>query len=260
MTGRVTANAASPFARQLAMQGAPTLFGQPSRPSPPLPQRPSALGQMAPPTVPDMMASPFSAGADSRGFVAAQQALLAQATAASVDGRQGSVSSGKQQSSCNGASASPDTVNAAGEPMTQPPEDMHCKNGAASSVSGKTGRPVDTPTQEPMGINELAVLSKRPKRQPVQQHRLAEVMAALDAKGSSRPNSFTGSALSARDHSSPAPQANASLAGFPKAVSDGCEGSQIAMSTLMGGKAVSQSVPELTQQGSDSGIFASMLT
>ena len=276
-------NAASPFARQLAMQGAPTLFGQPSGPSLPLPQRPSALGQTPPPVVPDVMASPFAAGASSRGTLAAQQALLAQAATAPGGVGQDLLPSGTQQTDCSGASARQHRVAATARPAVQRPQGKLGKTqevalgnseddtrahsrqqgslvtGAGSGSSGKTGPPEDPPYQEPMGINELAVLSKRPKRMPVQQHRLAEVMAALDAKSSSRPNSFSSSVPSNQDHSSPAPQGNAAFTGFPKAASEGCEGSQITMSTLMGVRAVSQSVPELTEQGSISGTFTSCL-
>ncbi len=275
-------NAASPFARQLATQGAPTLFGQPSRPSLPLPQRPSALGQTALPVVPDVTASPFSAGADSRKFLAAKQALLAQAAAASGGVGQESLPSGAQQTDGNRASAKQHRVADTAGPVVQPSQGNQGKaqgvalgsskndtrayrqqqgspvSGAVSVVSGKTGQPADTPHQEPMGINELAVLSKRPKRKPIQQHRLAEVMAALDAKGSSRPNSFTSTTPSNWDHSSPASQGSAALAGFPKAVSEGCEGSQISMNMLMDVRPLSQSVPELTQQSSNSGMISRM--
>ena len=77
----------SPFARQLATQGTPTLFGQPGRPVAPMPHRPSAFGQATPPAMSGTMTSPFAAAANSKRAVAAQQALLSQAADAHADQR-----------------------------------------------------------------------------------------------------------------------------------------------------------------------------
>ena len=273
-------NAASPFARQLDKQGAPTLFGQPSRPDLPMPHRPSAVEQAAPPAVPETMASPFSAAAQPKGSLAAEQGVLAQATDAHVDVGLGPLPSGNQQSSRGVASLKEEKVNATAGLEMQPPQGKHGNNpemaldapenvdrpsthhhsslgaGAAFAARGKTGLKVEPPSEDPMGIAELAVCSERPKRMPVQPHRLAEVVAALDAKSSSRPSSFSTTAPSHQDQSSQAPERNAECAGFPKAVSEGGGGRQTTMSTLMGVGAVSQSVPELTHQAASSGMSA----
>ena len=268
-------SAASPFARQLAMQGTPTLFGQSGPPNLPMPRRPSALAQAPPPlTEPKGMASPFSA--DSRGSMTAQHGLLAQATDAQVDARRNTHSACSQQPSRDASKQKvqsiagptmPPTLGKHGDSLDtalHTPENKDRRSndsqdspgsGAASDVRSNTGTAPNEPCAEPMGIDELATLSKRPKRRPVQPHRLAEVMAALDAKGSSRPSSFS-SAPSAQGHSTLAAEGEAGFAGFPKAVSEGCEGSQITMGALMGVGAVSQSVPELSHQASRAGAVA----
>lgn len=277
-------SAASPFARQLAMQGAPTLFGQTSRPNRPLPQCPSALEQaLSPLTEPKAMASPFSAAAGSRGPMTAQQGLLAQATDARVDAGRRHNASESQLPSCNLAPISKQKVSNIAETMMQPTEGKHGNSmnmalhtpenkdrpttrdqdsrgsGAASDVRGKTGMVPDEPCAEPMGIDELASLCKRPRRRPLQPHRLAEVMAAIDAKGSSRLSSSSSTGPSAQDHSTLAAESDAGFAGFPKAVSESCEGSQITLGTLMGVAAVSQSVPELSLHAAKAGTFAPTL-
>ena len=274
-------NAASPFARQLERQGAPTLFGQPSRPILPMPQRPRALGDAASATVPEAMASPFSAAAHSMGSLAAQQGLLlAQATDAPVDAVQGPLYPGIQQSSRNVALVREHKTSATAGSMMQPSQDKHGSStemaldtpmnkdrpltdghnnslgaSAALLVGGGTGPAPQQPSEEPMGIHELAVLSKRPSRRSVPPHRLAEVMAALDAKGSSRPSSSSSTAPSDQDRSRLAPEGNAGCAGFPTAASEGAGGSQITLSRLMGVGPVSQSVPELAREASGSGTF-----
>ena len=88
----------SPFARQLAAQGTPTVFGQPGQqmptlfrqpgqPVPPMPRRPSAFRQATSPAATENMTSPFAAAANSKRAVAAQQALLSQAADAHADQR-----------------------------------------------------------------------------------------------------------------------------------------------------------------------------
>jgi len=296
----------SPFARQLATQGTPTLFGQPGlptsgqpgqqmptlfgqpgRPVALMPRRPSAFGQATPPAMSGNMTSPFAAAANSKRAVAAQQALLSQAADAHADQRPAPQEFQRPSRKVGALPQQPSSVSAlsslqslqnghSGLLVMDVPESRESPithqgssaaglatldsakpeaAGIAPAQSNKPQEAPEKPLQEAMIIDELAVLNKRPKRRPVQHHRLAEMMAALDAKDTTLHNSSGGSELSKQEHDGLLSKISTDPARvLAKAVSEGCTGGELALSTFLDVKSISQSVPELPPQASTSGM------
>ena len=112
-----------------------------------------------------------------------------------------------------------------------------------------------------MGLDELGRLNKRPKRRPLLQHKMTEMLAALDAKSqSSAHTNSSGSTSNMRDKT---PQrcgapliTKSGVAGrFPKALSEDCSAGCPSISNLLADKSVSQSVPEHLPPALLPGIF-----
>ena len=248
---------ASPFARQLTMQGTPTLFGQREQPGLPVrPSLPARSGRPATPA-PEGMASPFAAAAQSRGAVPAQQALISQAADASASERPpgpqakpvtkhsaGALPESALKLLHNGHSSSPEQLHTPANKERPFPCRSSSVGASPSTEAGEHGASSPEPLQEAMDLDELALLNKRAKRRPVQQHKLAEMLAALDAKESSHHGSSAGSAHS-KDGGSTAAVNDAIAMAFRKSVSEDCGRDGPGMSVLMDVKSVSQSVPEL---------------
>ncbi len=113
---------------------------------------------------------------------------------------------------------------------------------SSSKEAAKHGGAPPNPLQEAMGLDELVLLSKRLKRRPAQQHKRAEMLAALDAKESSHHGSSAGSG---KDGGCAAAANNTAELSFCQTVSEDCRGEGPGMSVLMDVKSMSQSVPEL---------------
>lgn len=249
--------AASLFARQLATQGTPTVFGQREQPS--LPMHPSMPARSARPAAPapEGTPSPFAAAVQSMGAVAAQQALLSQAPDASASewppGPQAKPMTNQSASALpesalkllhNDHSSSPEELHTPANKERPYPCLSSSVGASPSKEAGEHGAASPEPLQEAMGLDELALLNKRAKRRPVQQHKLAEMLAALEAKESYHHGSSAGSAHS-KDSGSIAAVNGASPVVVHTSASEDCRRDGPGMSVLMDVKSVSQSVPEL---------------
>lgn len=258
--------AASPFARQLAETGAPGLFGPQTSP---LPSRPSAPPASRPAGPPAALASPFAAGqhpfmarpavyAAGWGDGPAMTGLEGQArhTDHPLTVQLSSSSKHTLQHLQNGHAGRPGVLPGSSHKSSPPTSRRSSAEGAQSAAGRQLGTAASAPAQEAMGIDELAALSRRPKRRLVLQHNMAEMLAALDANG---PSSHNSSASSAQISGGFQGAAAATAAPFPKAVSEGANGGSLGMSALMDIKYASQSVPELPPQAPRPGMCAALV-
>ncbi len=278
-----------PRAHQLCLGSrAATANPQAARaPVAPMPHRPSAFGQATPPAMSGTMTSPFAAAANSKRAVAAQQALLSQAADAHADQRPAlqdiqrpSPKIGalpQQPSSASALSSLQSLQNGhSGLLVMDVPESRESPityqgssaaglatldsakpeaAGVAPAQSNKPQEAPEKPLQEAMTIDEVAALNKRPKRRPVQHHKLAEMMAALDAKDTTLHNSSVGRELREQEHDGLLSKISTDPARvLAKAVSEGCTGGELALSTFLDVKSISQSFTELPPQASTSGM------
>lgn len=239
--------AASPFAPQAAAQGAaPSYFGQ----APPCQHStPSRAGPM---DTPSSMTPSLAAAAQQRASAPALAGTTAAAPAVQVHFPSYVVADAKAEPP--GSMASPFAAvaqHAASEAAV--PATLSRPPAGAERQKAATAAPV----QAAMGLDELGRLNKRPKRRPVLQHKMTEMLAALDAKS----QSSSGSANNGQDRT---PQhCGALLAGkpgavgrFPKALSEECPAACPSISNLLDVKSVSQSDPERPPPAQSPGMFS----
>ena len=231
--------AASPFATQAAAQGAPTWFGQMP------PRQPSASDRAGPMGMPSSMMPSLAAAAQRRASAPALPGITAAAPA--VQGMSPSYGVADAKAEPPGSMTSPfaavaqRTASEAAVPAvpSRPPAGAERQNAATAA-----------PMQAAMGLDELGRLNRRPKRKPVLQYKMTEMLAALDAKSQS--SAHTSSSSSGKhgqdkmaEHRGALLAAKPGVVGrFPKALSEECPAACPSVSHLLDVKAVSQSVPE----------------
>ena len=234
--------AGSPFAAQAAAQGAPTLFSQV-----PACQH-SAPDRAGPMDAPSSMTPSPAAAAQQGAGAPALPSTAAAAPAGQADSPFYVVGGAKAEPP--GSMASPFAAVA-----------QHAASQAA--VPAALSRPPagaerqKAATAAPMGLDELGRLSKRPKRRPVLQHKMTEMLAALDAKSQSSSGSANNGQDKTPEHCGALLAAKPGAAGqFPKALSEECPAACPSISGLLDVKSVSQSDPERPPPAQSPGMFS----
>ena len=231
--------AASPFTPQVAAQGAPTLFGQLLPPRPCMPSRAGST------EMPSSLMPSLAAAAQQQADTRALPSIIVAAPAGQVTSP--SYAAAKAKPEPPGSMASPfaavvqHTASEAAVPamLGKPPAGLEQQKAATAA-----------PMQAALGLDELGRLNKRPKRRPLLQHKMTEMLAALDAKSQSSAHTYSsGSASSGRDkvpaHRGVLLVAKPGVVGqFPKALSEEFPAASPNISSLLDVKSVSQSVPE----------------
>ena len=233
--------AASPFAPQAAPQGAISFFSQVP------PCQHSAPGRAGPMDTPSSTMPSLAAAAQQRASAPALPSATAAAPAVQADSPSYVVASAKAEPP--GSMASPFAAVA-----------QHAASQAA--VPAALSRPPagaerqKAATAAPMGLDELGRLNKRPKRRPLLQHKMTEMLAALDAKSQSSSGSANNGQDKTPEHCGALLAAKPGAMGqFPKALSEECPAACPSLSNLLDVQSVSQSVPEQPPPAQSPGMF-----
>ena len=238
--------AASPFAPQAAAQGAPSFFGQVP------PCQHSAPGRAGPMDTPSSMMPGLAAAAQQRASAPA----LPSTTAAILAVQVGSPSYGAAHAKAEppGSMASPFAAVAqhAASQAAVPAVPSRPPTGAERQTAVTAA-----PKQAAMGLDELGRLNKRPKRRPVLQHKMTEMLAALDAKSQSSSGSAHNGQDKTPEHCGALLAAKPGVMGrFPKALSEECPAACPSIDNLLDVKSVSQSDPERPPPAQSPGVFS----
>ena len=234
--------AASPFAPQAVAQGAPTsVFGQVP------PCQHSAPGWAGPIDTPSSMMPSLAAAAQQRASAPVLPSTTAAAPAVQADSPSYVVADAKAEPP--GSMASPFAAVA-----------QHAASQAA--VPAVLSRPPagaerqKAATAAPMGLDELGRLNKRPQRRPLLQHKMTEMLAALDAKSQSSSSSANNGQDKTPEHCGALLADKPGAMGrFPKALSEECPAACPSISNLLDVESVSQSDPEHPPPAQSPGMF-----